>query len=77
MNYIEARRASRFYRILYVVALFFGSIISLDIIWNIADAMNAFMAIPNLIALLLLSGVAARETKKYLWGNRLDEEMEE
>ena len=39
--------------------------------------MNAFMAIPNLIALLLLSGVAARETKKYLWGNRLDEEMEE
>jgi AGCS family alanine or glycine:cation symporter len=77
VNYIEARRANRFYRILYIVALFFGSIISLDIIWNIADAMNAFMAIPNLIALLLLSGVAARETKKYLWGNRLDEEMEE
>ena len=77
VNYIEARRANRFYRILYIVALFFGSIISLDIIWNIADTMNAFMAIPNLIALLLLSGVAARETKKYLWGNRLDEEMEE
>ena len=77
VNYIEARRANRFYRILYIVALFFGSIISLDIIWNIADAMNAFMAIPNLIALLLLSGVAARETKKSLWGNRLDEEMEE
>ena len=77
VNYIEARRTNRFYRILYIVALFFGSIISLDIIWNIADCMNALMAIPNLIALLLLSGVTARETRKYLWGNRLDEEMNE
>ena len=77
VNYIEARRTNRFYRILYIVALFFGSIISLDIIWNIADCMNALMTIPNLVALLLLSGVAARETRKYLWGNRLDEEMEE
>ena len=58
-------------------ALFFGSIISLDIIWNIADCMNALMAIPNLIALLLLSGVCARETRKYLWSNKLDDEMED
>ena len=77
VNYIEARRTNRFYRILYIVAVFSGSIISLDIIWNIADCMNALMAIPNLIALLLLSGVTARETRKYLWGNRLDEEMRE
>ena len=69
--------SSRFYRILYIVALFFGSIINLDIIWNIADSMNALMAIPNLVALLLLSKVAARETDKYLWADRLDEEMEE
>jgi len=77
VNYIEGRHINRFYRILYIVILFFGSIINLDIIWNIADCMNALMAIPNLVALLLLSGVAARETKKYLWGNRLDDEMEE
>ncbi len=83
VNYIEGSgdrldfRGQRFYRILYIVALFFGSIVNLDIIWNIADSMNALMAIPNLIALLLLSGVAARETKKYLWADRLDEEMEE
>jgi AGCS family alanine or glycine:cation symporter len=76
VNYIERRRSNRFYRILYIVALFFGSIINLDIIWNIADCMNALMAIPNLIALLLLSGVAARETDKYLWAGRLDEDME-
>lgn len=77
VNYIEGRRINRFYRILYIVALFFGSIINLDIIWNIADCMNAMMAIPNLVALLLLSGVAAQETKKYLWSNRLDDDMEE
>ena len=77
VNYIEGHRINRFYRILYIVALFFGSIINLDIIWNIADCMNALMAIPNLIALLLLSGVAARETNRYLWANRLDEEMQE
>jgi AGCS family alanine or glycine:cation symporter len=90
VNYIEARtgnadsrgdklevRGSRFYRILFIVALFFGCIVNLDIIWNIADCMNALMAIPNLVALLLLSGVAARETKKYLWSGRLDDDMEE
>jgi AGCS family alanine or glycine:cation symporter len=74
VNYIEGRRINRFYRILFIVALFFGCIVHLDIIWNIADCMNALMSIPNLIALLLLSGVAARETKKYLWAGRLDDE---
>ncbi len=77
INYIERQRINRFYRILYIVALFFGSIISLDVIWNIADTMNALMTIPNLVALLLLSGVAARETDKYLWGGRLDEDMDD
>ena len=77
VNYLEGRRTNRFYRILFIVALFFGSIINLDIIWNIADCMNALMAIPNLVALLLLSGVAARETKKYLWSGHLDDEMED
>ena len=76
VNYIEGQRINRFYRIIYIVMLFFGSIISLDIIWNIADCMNALMTIPNLIALLLLSSVAAQETKKYLWSNRLDDIME-
>ncbi len=77
VNYLEGRKTNRFYRILFIVALFFGSIINLDIIWNIADCMNALMAIPNLVALILLSGVTARETKKYLWEGRLDDEMEE
>ena len=68
-------RGSRFYRVLFIVALFFGCIVNLDIIWNIADCMNALMAIPNLISLLLLSGVAARETHRYLRDGSLDEGM--
>lgn len=70
VKYIGSRYADRMYyiyRIIYIIALFFGSIASLDIIWNLADIMNAMMAIPNLISVLLLSGIAARETNKYLW----------
>ena len=77
VNYIERRKSNRFYRIIFIVLLFFGCIIDLDIVWNIADCMNALMAIPNLVALLLLSGVAAKETQHYLWSDRLDDEMGE
>ena len=77
VNYIERRRSNRFYRILYIVAVFFGSIVNLEVIWNLADCMNALMAIPNLISLLLLNKVVARETDKYLWSNHLDDVMED
>jgi len=76
VNYIEHQHGNRFYRILYIIAVFFGSILNLNVIWNIADCMNALMAIPNLVALLLLNKAIARETDKYLWGNRLDEEAD-
>lgn len=65
--------AIRIYRILWVIGIFFGSVMSLSLVWNIADIMNALMAIPNLIAILLLSGVIVRETDKYLWKNKLDD----
>ena len=74
MEYLVGQKSRFYYRSAYVIAVFIGSIINLSVIWNIADTLNALMAIPNLISLLLLSGVMARETKKYLWENRLDEE---
>lgn len=46
---------------------------NLQAVWNIADSVNALMAVPNLISLLFLSGVAVKETQKYLWENRLEE----
>ena len=77
VEYLRGSRLKNAYRVCFIIALFFGSTVSLDIIWNIADCMNALMAIPNLVALLLLSGVAARETSRYLWSDRLDEDMED
>ena len=53
------------YRVLWVIAVFVGAIAQLDIVWLIADVMNALMAIPNLIALLLLSPVVFRLTRRY------------
>ncbi|MBR2101136.1 MAG: sodium:alanine symporter family protein [Prevotella sp.] len=64
------------YRTLYIVAIFAGSIMNLTVVWNMADCMNALMAIPNLLSLLFLSGVIVSETRKYLWNNRLDDDME-
>ena len=63
------------YRMLYIVSIFLGSVISLGLVWNIADCMNALMAIPNLISLLCLSGIIVHETRKYLWRGQLDREM--
>ena len=61
------------YRVAWIIAVYLGSVMSLSLVWNVADIMNALMAIPNLIAVLLLSGVVVRETKKYLWDNKLDD----
>lgn len=58
------------YRILFVIASFFGAIYSLDFVWTLSDLMNGLMALPNLIGLLLLSGVIAAETKRYMGRDR-------
>lgn len=74
VEYLAGRKLILPYRIVYITAALVGSIVSLQVVWNISDCMNALMALPNLVALLLLSGVVARETRHYLWGNRLDDE---
>ena len=56
-----------------MVLIFIGSVTDLSMVWNIADGTNALMAIPNLISLLMLSGIAVAETRKYLWNNHLDD----
>jgi len=54
--------------------VFIGAVANLGVVWDMADCMNALMALPNLISLLLLSGVLVQETRKYLWEGHLDEE---
>ncbi len=77
VEYLFNERCTIVYRVLYIIAIFVGSVVSLGLVWNFADCMNALMAIPNLISLLLLSGIIVSETKKYLWESRLDDDMEE
>lgn len=62
------------YRTLFLITVYLGAVVSLDLVWNLADIFNALMAIPNLIALLLLSSVIVKETRKYLWEGDIDKD---
>lgn len=77
VEYLNGKRWTYVYRVLYIIAVFIGSIVNLSLVWNISDCMNALMAIPNLLSLLFLSGIIVHETRKYLWHDRLDEGMPE
>ena len=59
-------RATLAYRIVFTIVVYIGATIPLGIVWSFADIMNGLMALPNLIGLLILSGLIARETAHYL-----------
>ena len=59
-------KAVKVYRWLYIVAVLIGPYMTVAAVWTIADIFNGLMAIPNMIALLALSGVVAKETRDYL-----------
>lgn len=77
VEYLKGKRWMLFYRMIYIVSIFVGSVVNLALVWNLADCMNALMAIPNLLSLLCLSGIIVHETRKYLWRGQLDREMDE
>jgi len=62
------------YRILWVIAVMLGSVLSLPIVWSFADITNALMAIPNLVSIIFLNGVIVKETREFLWNGNLDKE---
>lgn len=64
-EYLAGEKAIKPYRYLWCAAVPLGSLLQLKLVWNIADILNGLMAIPNLIALILLSGVAAKEAKAF------------
>lgn len=72
VEYLGGKRWIKVYRVLWIIAIYIGSVMNLSLVWNLADGMNALMAIPNLISLIFLSGVAVKETRKYLWEGNLD-----
>ena len=67
LEYLTGRKkiAVYLYRVLYILAVFVGPYMTVEVVWNIADIFNGLMALPNLIALILLSNVVLRETKDY------------
>jgi AGCS family alanine or glycine:cation symporter len=71
-EYLFGERAVMPYRVLWVIAVMIGSVSSLPAVWSFADVANGLMAVPNLVALIGLSGVAVAETRSYLWEGDLD-----
>ena len=65
VEYLIGVRAIVIYRVLFIVAVFFGAVQRLDFVWGVSDVMNGLMALPNLIGLLLLSGVIVAEVRGY------------
>jgi alanine or glycine:cation symporter, AGCS family len=65
VEYLLGEKSVKPYRLLFVLMVFVGAIVKLDLVWTFADIMNGLMALPNLIALLGLSGIVAAETRNY------------
>jgi len=67
VEYLFGKGAVLPYRLLWVTSVMVGSVATLKVVWDFADIANALMAVPNLIALLVLSPVIVAETRKHLW----------
>ena len=65
-----SKKAVNVYKWLYILAVFIGPYMTVSAVWTIADIFNGLMAIPNIIALVALSGVIAKETKEYFAKNK-------
>ncbi|MFV0361640.1 MAG: alanine/glycine:cation symporter family protein [Suipraeoptans sp.] len=66
VEYFAGRKVLFGYKVLYIIVAAIAPLVALDLVWLIADTLNALMAIPNLLAVLLLSNVIAKETKKWM-----------
>ncbi len=64
-EYLLGFRAAKVYQVIFVFVVIIGSTLKMQLVWDIADTLNGFMAIPNLVALLGLSGVTIKLTKDY------------
>ncbi len=69
-EYLWGTKAIAPYRYLWVVAVMIGSVVQLSLVWNFADIANAMMAVPNIIALLVLNKVIVEETRLHLWDKK-------
>lgn len=73
----RSRRATHIFRTCWVFSTFIGAIMPLELVWNIGSTAAVFMAIPNLFSLIMLAKLIVKETRHYLWEDRLDETSDE
>lgn len=71
--YLLGKNAVRPYQVIYVFVVIIGAVGVGDMVWTFSDIANALMVVPNVVCLLLLSGMVARETRHYVWDGHLDE----
>lgn len=69
-EYLLGRGAVFPYRLLWVAAVMIGAVSQLEMVWAFSDIANAMMAVPNLLSLVLLSGVIVNETRQHLWNDQ-------
>ena len=75
LQYLGGTKLINVYRLMWVLVCFVGCVIpQSSIVWNFADIANGLMALPNLIAIVALSGIILSQTRYYLWGGRLEEQ---
>ncbi len=76
IRYLFGKKAIKIYQALWIIVIYIGATSSLNVVWTIADILNAAMCIPNVIAVLLLRNEIARDTEYYLHNDHLDEKDE-
>lgn len=73
----RSRRATHIFRTCWVLSTFIGAIMPLELVWNIGSTAAVFMALPNLFSLIMLTRLIVKETRHYLWEERLNEISDE
>ncbi|MDO5014478.1 MAG: sodium:alanine symporter family protein [Clostridia bacterium] len=72
VKYLFGKRAVKFFAVIVIVAIILGSVLKVELVWNAADLFNGLMVIPNILALLALSGLIGRLAK----GKKVDMDKE-
>ena len=75
MKYLFGKKSLNFFRILVMVVVIVGSTLKVELVWQLADTFNGFMVIPNLIALLALSGIVVKTMREYEGKNNKEIDM--
>lgn len=73
IHYLGGKKALFIFRIIFVLMIYCGAVSKLELVWNLSDIANGLMALPNIICLFALAGIAVKETEKYLKHGAIDD----